>query len=186
MSWKNTTARYGALSRSLHWLMALLFVAVYAFIELRGIYPKGSDMRDAMKAWHFTMGLSIFVLVWLRIAARFLGETPIIQPTPALWLQHAAKLGHLALYVFMLVMPFLGWLMLSAAGKPILFWGWEWPPLIEENKELAKSIKSVHEVLGKVGYFLIGGHVLAALYHHFILRDNTISHMLPEQKNEGL
>jgi cytochrome b561 len=86
----------------------------------------------------------------------------------------------------MLVMPFLGWLMLSAAGKPILFWGWEWPPLIEENKELAKSIKSVHEVLGKVGYFLIGGHVLAALYHHFILRDNTISHMLPEQKNEGL
>lgn len=182
MNWKNTTERYGSLTIGIHWLMLLLFVAVYAFIELRELYPKGSDPREAMKTWHFMLGMLVFVLVWPRLAARFSGPTPVIRPEPAGWMQLAAKLGHLALYAFMVVMPLLGWLTLSASGKPIPFFGLELPALIGENKDLAKQLKELHETIGTVGYYLIGLHVLAALYHQHIKHDNTIARMLPLRK----
>jgi len=182
MNWKNTTIRYGSLSIGIHWLMLLLFVAVYAFIELRELYPKGSDPREAMKAWHFMLGMLVFALVWPRLAARFSGPTPAIQPEPASWMQLAAKLGHLALYALMVVVPLLGWLSLSAAGKPTPFFGLELPALIGENKELAKQIKEMHETIGTLGYYLIGLHMAAALYHQHIKHDNTVARMLPIQK----
>lgn len=182
MNWKNTTTRYGSISIGIHWLMFLLFVAVYAFIELREIYPKGSDPREALKAGHFMFGMLVFVLVWPRLAARFSGPVPVIRPEPAGWMQLAAKLGHLALYALMIVTPLLGWLTLSASGKPIPFFGLELPALTGENKELAKQIKEMHETIGTLGYFLIGGHVAVALYHHVIKHDNTITRMLPLRK----
>lgn len=182
MNWKNTTERYGSLTIGIHWLMLLLFVAVYAFIELRELYPKGSDPREAMKMWHFMLGMLVFVLVWPRLVARFSGPTPAIRPEPAGWMQLAAKLGHLALYALMIVMPLLGWLTLSAAGKPVPFFGLELPALVGENKELGKQLKELHETIGTVGYYLIGLHVAAALYHQHIKHDNTVARMLPSRK----
>ena len=63
MTSQYTPNRYSTASIALHWLMVLLFVAVYATIELREFYPKGSVPREALKAWHFMLGLSVFVLV---------------------------------------------------------------------------------------------------------------------------
>ena len=68
MGLTNTNDRYGSLSIAMHWLMFLLLIGVYACIELRELYPKGSDPREALKTWHFTLGLTVFVLVWLRLA----------------------------------------------------------------------------------------------------------------------
>src|SRR5574340_547724 len=116
MNWKNTTSRYGSLSIGIHWLMLLLFIAVYACIELRELYPKGSDPREALKTWHFMLGMLVFALVWLRLAARLSGPTPLIQPAPPNWQQLSASLLHVALYALMIGMPLSGWLLLSAAG----------------------------------------------------------------------
>ncbi|OJZ17217.1 MAG: cytochrome B [Thiobacillus sp. 65-29] len=182
MNRKDTPERYGSLLIGIHWLMLLLFIAVYASIELHGIYPKGSEAREAMKTWHFMFGMLVFVLVWLRLVARLSGPAPAIRPEPPAWMQWAARLGHLALYALMIGMPLLGWLILSAAGKPIPFFGLELPALIGENKELSKQLKEVHETLGNAGYFLIGLHVVAAVYHHRILHDNTMTHMLPGRR----
>lgn len=182
MNWKNTATRYGSLSIGIHWLMLLLFVAVYGTIELRELFEKGSDLREGLKTWHFMLGMLVFVLVWPRIAARLSGPTPAIQPEPVTWQQLSAKLLHLALYVLMIAMPISGWLLLSASGKPIPFFGLELPALISENKDLAKQIKELHELFGTAGYFLIGLHALAALQHHFMVRDNTLTRMLPERK----
>jgi len=179
MTWKNTANRYGSLAIGLHWLMLLVFIGVYASIELRELYEKGSDPREALKSWHFALGMLAFALVWLRIAARFSGPTPAIQPAPAPSQQLAAKLLHLALYVLMIGMPLSGWLLLSAAGKPIPF---DLPTLLEANKELASQLKELHEVIGTTGYFLIGAHVLAALYHHLVVRDDTLTRILPLRK----
>ncbi len=179
MSWNNTQIRYGSLSIGLHWLMLLLFIGVYACTELREMYPKGSDPREALKSWHYMLGLLVFLLVWLRLAARFSGPTPDIHPAPPAYQQWASKLLHLALYALMIVMPLLGWLALSADGKHIPFFGLELPPLIGANKEQAKSIEDIHQTIGNIGYFLIGLHVVAALYHHFIVRDDTMTRMLP-------
>lgn len=182
MNWKNTEIRYGSLSIGIHWLMLLLFVAVYALIELRGIFPKGSDLREGLKAWHFMLGMLVLVLVWPRLAARLTGATPAIQPEPVAWQQLSAKLLHLALYAFMIAMPLLGWLLLSASGKPIPFFGIELPALIAKSKETASLLKELHETLGTAGYYLIGLHAAAALYHHYIKHDNTLIRMLPERK----
>ncbi len=182
MNWKNTANRYGSASIATHWLMLLLFVAVYGSIELRELFDKGSDPREMLKSWHFMLGITIFILVWLRIAARLSGPTPAITPEPEKIQQLAAKLLHLALYVLMIAMPISGYLLLSASGKPIPFFGLELPALLNTDKELGKQIKEVHEFLGTTGYFLIGAHFAAALYHHLIVRDNTMTRMLPEKK----
>lgn len=182
MNWKNTANRYGSLSIGIHWLMLLVFIAVYACIELRELYPKGSDPREALKTWHFMLGMLVFVLVWPRLLARLSGPTPGIQPEPPSWQQIAAKLLHLALYALMIVMPLTGWLLLSATGKPIPFFGLELPALISENKDLAKPLKEIHEFVGTAGYYLIGLHAAAALYHHYIQHDNTLTRMLPGRK----
>jgi len=182
MTWRNSASRYGSVSIGIHWLMLLLFIAVYACIELRELYPKGSDPREALKTWHNMLGLLVFALVWLRLAARFSGPTPEIKPMPPAWQDISAKLLHLALYAVMIAMPLSGWLLLSASGKPIPFFGLQLPALIGENKDLAKTIKEVHETIGTAGYYLIGLHVAAALYHHYIVRDNTLVRMLPAKK----
>ncbi len=174
----NPASRYGSLTIGIHWIMVLLFIGVYAAVNLHELFEKGSALRDGLMTWHFMLGLLVFALVWLRLAARLSGPTPAIVPEPPRLQLQSSKLLHLALYLLMIGMPLTGWLMLSAAGKPIPFFGLELPPLIGENKDLSKQIKELHETVGTTGYFLIGLHTVAALYHHYIKHDNTLMRML--------
>ncbi|MES2877070.1 MAG: cytochrome b [Pseudomonadota bacterium] len=179
MTLPNTTDRYHRASIVLHWAMLVLFVGIYASIELRGLFDKGTPPREAMKSLHFMLGLLVLALVWLRVALRFKYPAPPIQPAPSLTQDKVARLAHLLLYVFMIGMPLAGWLLLSAAGKPIPFFGLELPALIGPDKALASQIKEIHEVIGTAGYFLIAVHAAAALFHHYVLRDNTLLRMRP-------
>lgn len=179
MNWKNTTGRYGSVSIGLHWLMLALLIGVYACINLTDFYAKGSPPREALKHWHYMLGLTVLVLVVLRLLNRLVAESPAVSPPLPLCQRRLASTIHVALYVLMFAMPMLGWLMLSAAGKPIPFFGVQLPALRAENKDLAGQLKEVHETIGTIGYFLIGAHALAALFHHFITRDNTLVRMLP-------
>jgi cytochrome b561 len=182
MSWKNTEARFGSLSIALHWLMFLLLVAVYFTMEFRGIFPKGSEGRDLMKHWHFMLGLAVFFLVWVRIAARLIAPSPKIMPEPPVLQEKIAKLMYLALYLLMICTPLLGWLFLSAAGKPIPFFGLELPPLTGKDHAFAEQIEEWHVLIAEAGYWLIGIHTVAALYHHYVVRDNALLIMKPERK----
>lgn len=175
-------ARYGSLLIALHWLMLLLIVAVYACIELREQFPKGSAVREALKTWHFMLGLGVFALVWLRLFARFMQPAPAILPQPPRWQLVAARLVEGAIYVFMIVMPLLGWLVLSAEKQPVPFFGLQLPALIGGNKALAGQLEEIHQTIGNAGYFLIGIHAAASLVHHFIQRDNTLLRMMPSRR----
>ncbi|HEU4625221.1 MAG TPA: cytochrome b [Steroidobacteraceae bacterium] len=182
---KEASARYGSLLISLHWLMLLLIVAVYACIELRELYPTGSEIREGLKTWHFMLGIAVFALVWVRLLARFVRAVPPIVPQPPRWQLFLAHLTELAIYLFMIVMPLLGWLILSAENRPVPFFGIELPALIGPNKALAKQLEEIHETVGNVGYFLIGIHAAAALAHHYLHRDNTLVRMLPSRSRSG-
>jgi len=181
MSWKNTEHRYGGLSIALHWLMLVLIAVVYCTMEFRGLFPKGSDGRELMKQLHFMLGLSIFALVWLRLLARLSAPTPKIVPTIPAWQALPAKLMHLALYALMICAPLAGWLILSAMGKPIPFFGLELPPLIGKNHDLGEQFEHWHVLAAEAGYWLIGLHAIAGLFHHYVSRDNTLTRMLPER-----
>jgi cytochrome b561 len=172
--------RYSAISITMHWLMFLLMVAVYACIELREIYPKGSDPREALKMWHFMLGLCVLLLIWVRLFFIIKNKSPEIVPTPPRWQHMLSKAVQGVLYLLMIGLPILGWLMLSAKGKVIPFFGLELPALMAENKELGDLFKKIHETGGTIGYYLIGLHTIAALFHHYVMRDNTLLRMLPK------
>jgi cytochrome b561 len=169
--------RYGRLSIILHWVTLALLIGVYACIELREMYPRGSDLREALKMWHFMLGLTVFFLVWVRITARLIGGTPPTVPAVPKWQLLIANIVELALYGLMVLLPILGWVTLSAEGKPIPFFGVQLPALVGESKQLAERTQELHITLATIGYFLIGLHAAAALFHHYVQRDNTLRRM---------
>jgi cytochrome b561 len=169
--------RYGRFSILIHWSTLAILVAVYACIELREMYPRGSAIREALKTWHYMLGLTVFFLVWLRITARLVGKTPPIVPEAPRWQLISANTVELALYALMIVLPLLGWVTLSAEGEAIPFFGLQLPAVVDANKALAERTEEVHETLATVGYFLIGLHAIAALFHHYVRRDNALRRM---------
>jgi cytochrome b561 len=164
----------------LHWLMFLLFIVVYAAMEFRVIYDKGMPERDFMKSLHFMFGLCILLLVVFRLWAKRLSPRPALLQLHGLanLMHRASGAAHVVLYVFMILMPLMGWVMLSAAGKPIPFFGLELPALIPPDEALAKQIKSAHALAGNMGYGLIGLHVGAALFHQWVLKDRLLQRMV--------
>ncbi|MGN6329956.1 MAG: cytochrome b [Rhodanobacter sp.] len=179
MNWRNSADRYGLLSIAMHWPMLLLLVDIYACIKLRELSPRGSDLREGLKTWHFMPPLAVFVLVLLHLAICCTSGAPGIQPQPALRQRRLAGLMRLALYAFMIAMPLLGWLILSAADKSIPFLGLSLPALMGADKALAGSCKEILETTGTIGCYLIGPHAAAALFHHCASRDNTLLRLLP-------
>ena len=122
-------------------------------------------------------------IVQLRMAMRlFTGAAPRIAPAIPLWQHRLAQGMHVALYVFMLGMPLLGWFAVSAKGDPVLFFGMQLPALLGPDKTLYRSLKDIHETIGTVGYYLIGLYAAAALFHHYVPRDNTLLRMLPVRR----
>jgi cytochrome b561 len=125
------------------------------------------------------LGLSVFILVWIRLIARWVKPKPEIQPVIPKYQHVLANALHLALYILMICMPIAGWLILSTKGKTIVYFGFNLPAFLAENKPLAETIEEVHKTAGTVGYYLIGLHVFSGLFHHYIKRDNALLLMLP-------
>ena len=173
----HTASRFRPSLVVLHWLTLVLLVGVYGCIELRVQFPRGSDTRELLKYWHFILGLSVFGVTWVRLAVRAAGNTPAITPAPPAWQSVLARLTALLLYAGMLALPVLGYLTLNAAGKPLLVFGMPLPMLVAANRDLSSQLKELHESIAIAGYFLIGLHALAALYHHYLRGDDTLRRM---------
>lgn len=178
----NHPTHYRRAIMAVHWLTLLLLIAVYASIELRVVFAKGSDPRESIKALHFALGLTVLVLVALRLALRLTSASPAIVPAPSPWHNALAHLMHATLYLFMIGMPLAGWLYLSAKGQPVVFWGLPLPALMRPDTAFAHTVKAWHETAGVVGYWLLGLHACAALFHHHVVRDNTLLRMLPQRR----
>lgn len=174
-------SRYARGVVALHWLTLLLIAAAYACIELREAYPRGSGIREGLKDWHYALGLAVLAVTLVRIAARLSCRAPPITPPLARWQALVAHALHLALYVFMVAMPLLGWLALSAEGETPSWLGYTLPPLIGVDAALAHDLEDWHEDIGEAGYWIIGAHAAAALFHHYVVRDDTLRRMWPRR-----
>lgn len=169
--------KYHPASIFFHWAIALLVVAAFVVIELKGQFPKGSEARDLCKTIHGVIGQLIFVLMILRLGARFMFGVPTpSNPNPVFIT--LAKAMHWLLYAILLISPIFGLLYFQYGGKEIHFFGLVWPQFVTPNPETKKLMESIHEFLGNSLYFLIGIHALAGLWQHYVIKDDTLRRML--------
>ncbi|MFN3931449.1 MAG: cytochrome b [Brevundimonas sp.] len=171
--------RYSTVSLVLHWLIAALVVGQIALIAAHDA-TEGSLSREFVNL-HKSVGLSLLVLTLARLGWRIANPAiPIPDSTPR-WQKVVARSTHVLFYVLLLAMPLVGWAASSAAGRDILWFGlFEWPALpIGGGRETAGQLMDLHELAAKGLYVLIFLHVVGALKHHFIDRDNVLHRMIP-------
>jgi cytochrome b561 len=178
MSIKNTAKHYGLVFKILHWLIALLIICqIFLGFFLHHLENKASIQRGFFV--HKSMGISLLFLAIIFILWRFINRKPSWPNTMPLWERFAARCVHVLLYLSILIMPLSGWLMSAAAGYPPSFWGlFTLHSPFAVNAKLASFFGDVHVTCAWIISALIIIHILAALKHAFIDRDDVLQKML--------
>ena len=176
---KNTHTQYGAVSKTLHWLIGLTIIGLLTV----GLYMEGLDaspLKFQIYGLHKAIGIIVLAAFFVRIFWRFTNIVPHALPSHKSWEKFLAHSVHLLLYVAMIGMPISGWAMSSAAGYPVDMFGlFTLPHLVEKDEGLSDLMREVHAIMG---YGLIAAiclHVAGALKHHVLDKDNTLKRMLP-------
>ena len=171
--------RYSTVSLILHWLIAALVVTQVALIAAYE-WTEGPISREFVQT-HKSVGLSILVLSLGRLGWRFANPAIPLPDTMRVWEKWLARATHVLFYGFMIGMPLVGWAASSAGGRDIQWFGlFPWPLLpIDGGREVAGQLMDMHELAAKALYVLIALHVVGALKHHFVDRDNVLHRMIP-------
>lgn len=173
----NTT--YTRTAIGLHWLVALALIGSFAlgtYMTELALTPR----KLQLYSWHKWAGITIFLLVLIRLGWRLGHAPPPLPATMPAVLRAAAHFTHIALYVLMIVIPISGWLMSSAKGVQTVWFGIvPLPDLLAKNEDLGKQLATVHMFLNYTMAALVFTHIGAALKHHFIDRDDILRRMLP-------
>ena len=99
-------------------------------------------------------------------------------------LKFSARAAHGLLYALMVLIPLSGWLMSSAKGFQTVWFGvLPIPDLLSRDKELGDLLQEVHEILNAALMLTLSGHVVAALWHHFVLKDDTLKRMTSSNRS---
>ncbi len=179
MDLRNTTSRWGAIAQLFHWTIVVLVITQFVLATIAGDLPLG--MRKlAILARHKSVGITIFMLAILRLAWRWSNPTPPLPTTLKPYEQRLAHLTHGALYALLLAMPITGWIMSSARSFPVSWFGFfQLPDLVSPSKSLFEAMLKIHTSLAWVLAAVATLHLLAALKHHFVLKDDVLRRMLP-------
>jgi len=178
MRLRNTATSYGSISKLFHWLIFLLVL---------GMIPLGYFMGDisdkAYKAQvvnlHKLIGVLILVLMLMRVCWAMSNVKPLLPFQTPTWQRIAERCMHVFLYLGLIIMPLSGLIGSVAAGWPPKLGGVSIVLPISKSKAMAEfAFEYVHEPLAIILISLISIHVLAALYHHFVKRDDVLRRMI--------
>lgn len=164
--------------------MFLLILAAFGVGLWMAGLPVGPQRFKAVP-WHKAIGVTILALVLVRLFWRWTHPAPPLPASLPTWERYAAHASHWVLYALMIAVPLTGFLMSSALGFSTVVFGLRLPDLLERNRELGDSLKTVHFFLNKTLLALIALHFAAALKHHFIDRDGILLRMLPWRPKNG-
>ena len=182
MTIRNTLARWGHVSQFLHWLIVVLIIAQVILANIAEDLPIGMK-KLAMFARHKSVGITILSLAVLRLLWRWANPTPALPTTLKPYERMLAGLTHFGLYLLLFAMPLTGWMMTSARGFPVSWFGFlQLPDFVPKNDALYKAMKETHDTLALALYAIVFLHVAAALKHHFVLKDDVLRRMLPFTK----
>jgi len=174
----NTRARYGLAAISLHWLMALIIIGMYPL----GLYIDSLGYYDAayktVPHWHKSIGVMLMMLLVVRVLWRMMTVQPKVLSHSVVQ-KRVVKIAHSSLYVLMAVALVSGYMISTADGRAIAVFNWfeipALPAVLNEQEDVAGLI---HFWATTTLIILAGAHALAALKHHFINKDKTLSRML--------
>ena len=174
---KAAEAVYSLPARLAHWLTAIFIILAF-FVGLTMMHIGQGALQDQLFDWHRSFGATVFALAALRLLWRLWHPAPLLPDMPA-WIRVGAWLSHRLLYVFMFVMPILGWLGSSAFGAPVhIYWLFDLPPLVKPNRPLADVVLAIHVYGGFTLAGLVVLHIGAAFYHLLVRRDGVFQRMV--------
>ena len=177
--------RYTGVAITLHWLIAAAILSTFLLAQYMTDL-KLSPVKLKLYSYHKWIGVTIFLLVLIRLAWRVSHRPPAPPPSMPAWQHSAANIAHFFLYALMLVIPVSGWLMSSASGFQVVYLGLlPIPDLLAKNKDLADQLKQLHEALNWLMVLVVALHVAAALKHHITDRDDVLKRMLPFLKQRS-
>jgi cytochrome b561 len=175
---KKIAGSYSRESKVLHWLIAVIVIMMLSLSFFLDDLP--DQYRSTAFMLHKSLGLTVLFLMYVRILTIWLSGKPPLPDSVPLIEKMASRSLHYSFYILLIAMPLSGWIMSVAANRVPTFFGLFRLPLpIEPNKVLASFMKEAHEIMAWILVGMVILHVLAALKHHFINKNNVLKRMLP-------
>jgi len=176
---RNTPTRWGAVAQFLHWLIVILVIVQVVLASIADDLPLGMK-KLAMLARHKSVGITILGLAMIRLLWRWANPTPPLPDTLRPYERALARFTHAVLYFLLFAMPLSGWMMSSARGFPVSWFGFfQLPDLVPKSKPLYEALLTTHQTLALVLAAVVTLHAAAALKHHFMMKDDVLRRMLP-------
>jgi len=179
IGFKNSEYQYGQVSKFFHWLTMLIIFGLLALGSFMGDFPKG-EFKGFLFGIHKSFGIMIIVITICRLLWFAFSKRPKPEKTIEIREVKIFKLIIIIFYFLLFAIPLSGWLRSSFAGYPVDFFGlFDVAAVVDKNKAIATYFKEIHEFLTTAIMVVIGLHFLAAMRHHFMLKDNVLKRMLP-------
>lgn len=179
MTFRNTIRSWGALSKTLHWLIVLLILNQWVIAARADSLPLGAAKLQAISL-HKSFGMTILALAIVRLVWRWMNPVPTLEGMAKKWERVLAQLSHLLLYALIFAMPVSGWLMSSARNFPVAWFGlFQFPDLVGPDKGTYELMHELHEGLFAALVCVALLHAAGALKHHFIDKNEVLKRMLP-------
>jgi cytochrome b561 len=176
---KNSPESYGAVSKTLHWSLALLIIGlIWLGWYMVDLTYYDTWYNDSLSL-HKSLGMLVLVLALVKLAWVSYSKLPDYSPTLKPWERAAARITHAILFFVMFAIPITGYFISTSAGDPISIFGWFDIPALFPVGEAPRDIAiELHYYLAYATAGLVALHALAALKHQFVDRDNALGKML--------
>ena len=170
--------RYTKVAIWLHWIIGLAVIANIGLAMLTEDMPRETH-RAAMNI-HKALGVAVLALTILLILWRLGNKPPPLPARSPAWQRPISRVVHFLFYALLILLPLSGWIWMSAADRPIDFFGlFTVPAIVSPSESVADSLHDRHETLGLAMLALVTLHILAALKHQFVDRTGLIGRMNP-------
>lgn len=182
MEIRNTATTWGGPAKALHWIIAIgVFILIYLGLEQAGMGP--GDEKSEIRFIHASIATVLLILMTIRVVWRFMNSTPAHPDAMPVWQRMMASLVHWGLYITVFGQLIAGAMMSGTAGRGLpLFNRVSIPLPIAKSEEGHEFWEEVHEFAWKPLAAIIAIHILAALYNHFVLKNDVLKRMIPSRK----
>ena len=174
---KNTEREYGSVSKTWHWLVLVIVIVLLVIASKSHDLPRGPEKLELVML-HASFGLLLLFVLTARLLWRWMNVSPTRLPHVPTWQHVTSRLVHYGLYLVLFAQALSGMARFATAGYEVPFFGlFDVAFPMDKDEAMNELAGTLHEIFPIILLVLLGLHVLAALYHHFRLRDDTLRRM---------